>query len=77
MTETEFSGGDVLIGMDIISQGDFAVTNHGGITKFSFRMPSVTHIDFVEEFKKSQPTIGRNDPCYCGSGQKFKKCHGN
>ncbi len=21
-------------------------------------------------------TIGRNDPCYCGSGKKFKKCHG-
>jgi len=20
--------------------------------------------------------IGRNDPCHCGSGQKFKKCHG-
>jgi preprotein translocase subunit SecA len=20
--------------------------------------------------------IGRNDPCWCGSGQKFKKCHG-
>ncbi len=21
--------------------------------------------------------IGRNDPCWCGSGKKFKKCHGN
>jgi preprotein translocase subunit SecA len=21
-------------------------------------------------------TVGRNDPCYCGSGIKFKKCHG-
>ena len=76
VTEIEFSGGDVLIGMDVISQGDFSVTNYGGKTKFSFRIPSVTHIDFVEEFKKSQPTIGRNDPCYCGSGLKFKKCHG-
>jgi hypothetical protein len=25
----------------------------------------------------SEPTsIGRNDPCYCGSGRKFKHCHG-
>lgn len=24
----------------------------------------------------SMPTIGRNDPCSCGSGKKFKKCHG-
>jgi preprotein translocase subunit SecA len=20
--------------------------------------------------------VGRNDPCWCGSGRKFKKCHG-
>jgi preprotein translocase subunit SecA len=20
--------------------------------------------------------IGRNDPCFCGSGKKYKKCHG-
>jgi preprotein translocase subunit SecA len=20
--------------------------------------------------------VGRNDPCWCGSGQKYKKCHG-
>ena len=22
------------------------------------------------------PTLGRNDPCHCGSKKKFKKCHG-
>ena len=21
-------------------------------------------------------SVGRNDPCPCGSGKKFKKCHG-
>jgi preprotein translocase subunit SecA len=26
--------------------------------------------------QRSGPKIGRNDPCPCGSGQKFKKCHG-
>ncbi len=25
---------------------------------------------------KSGPKIGRNDPCHCGSGKKFKNCHG-
>ena len=25
---------------------------------------------------RQQATPGRNDPCWCGSGQKFKKCHG-
>lgn len=28
----------------------------------------------IEPVKIAQP--GRNDPCWCGSGKKFKKCHG-
>jgi SEC-C motif-containing protein len=26
--------------------------------------------------KLEGPKIGRNDPCPCGSGKKYKKCHG-
>ena len=26
--------------------------------------------------KSDQENLGRNDPCWCGSGKKFKKCHG-
>ena len=26
--------------------------------------------------QRSMPKVGRNDPCPCGSGKKFKKCHG-
>jgi preprotein translocase subunit SecA len=26
--------------------------------------------------KSERDNIGRNDPCWCGSGKKFKKCHG-
>ena len=26
--------------------------------------------------KKNEPEVGRNDPCWCGSGKKYKKCHG-
>lgn len=25
---------------------------------------------------RAQPKTGRNDPCHCGSGRKFKQCHG-
>jgi preprotein translocase subunit SecA len=25
---------------------------------------------------RSGPKVGRNDPCWCGSGKKYKKCHG-
>lgn len=29
-----------------------------------------------EPFEHKAPKLGRNDPCFCGSGKKFKKCHG-
>lgn len=44
---------DVLIGMDIIKHGDFAITNTNNSTTFSFRIPSIEEIDYVEESKKS------------------------
>jgi preprotein translocase subunit SecA len=25
---------------------------------------------------KAGPKLGRNDPCWCGSGKKYKRCHG-
>jgi preprotein translocase subunit SecA len=30
----------------------------------------------VKTIVRDQPKVGRNDPCPCGSGKKFKKCHG-
>lgn len=27
-------------------------------------------------YVRQEPKIGRNDPCTCGSGKKYKKCHG-
>jgi len=33
-------------------------------------------LQVYEEMKKQGKKIGRNDPCPCGSGKKFKKCHG-
>jgi preprotein translocase subunit SecA len=28
------------------------------------------------QVKRDAPKVGRNDPCPCGSGKKYKKCHG-
>ena len=28
------------------------------------------------QIKRTEPKVGRNDPCHCGSGKKFKQCHG-
>ena len=30
----------------------------------------------VETFRRETPKVGRNDPCPCGSGKKFKRCCG-
>ena len=49
VTKGRLTGAQILIGMDLINQGDFAVTNFQGLTKFSFRVPSMRHIDFVQE----------------------------
>ncbi len=42
-------GVDFLIGMDIISEGDFAISTSNGRTSFSFRIPSKGFIDFTKE----------------------------
>lgn len=75
-------GCDVLIGMDVIGMGDFAVCNVGGNTTFTFRIPSVAVVDFTAASDPAYAAAprsakpGRNDPCPCGSGLEFKKCHG-
>ena len=83
VTQVILFDADVLIGMDVISNGDFAVTNYQGKTHMSFRMPSVECIDFVKKKPemvqvdgKVVKKVGRNDPCPCGSGKKYKRCHG-
>ncbi len=84
VTEGTIGGGaEVLIGMDIICMGDFAVTNKDGKTNFSFRLPSLECLDFVKQIPpliqsgtQTLRKVGRNDPCPCGSGKKYKRCHG-
>jgi len=81
VTEGVLSGFDVLIGMNVITQGDFCISNFEGKTVCTFQMPSTKKTDYVEENekKKHTPIIaakepGRNDKCHCGSGKKYKNC---
>jgi SEC-C motif domain protein len=30
----------------------------------------------IQPLRRLTEKLGRNDPCHCGSGKKFKKCHG-
>jgi preprotein translocase subunit SecA len=32
--------------------------------------------DVIKTVRHAEPKVGRNDPCPCGSGRKYKKCHG-
>ena len=36
--------------------------------------PECDHGPAPETVRRAQPKIGRNDPCHCGSGNKYKKC---
>lgn len=86
VTQAQVMGADMLIGMDVITKGDFAVTNKDAKTVVSFRMPSSQCIDFVKEINEAKatpgqpvklpPQIGRNALCPCGSGKKYKRCCG-
>jgi|WetSurMetagenome_2_1015567.scaffolds.fasta_scaffold181640_2 hypothetical protein len=81
VTEAPLTGSDLLIGMDVISRGDFSISNFNGKTIFCFRTPSIQDIDFNPDYNLKNPDtcysgISRNGPCPCGSGKKYKKCHG-
>ena len=47
--------------------------NEDGIKDGKFSEPP-TGLAKGETYVKTGPDIGRNDPCSCGSGKKFKKC---
>lgn len=57
----------VLIGMDIITRGDFSVSNYNGKTMFSFRIPSRSITDYVAQLR-TEKLIGTH-----GSKKKKKK----
>src|SRR4030042_2666089 len=83
VSQGDICGADLLLGMDIISKGDLSITQINGKTNFAFRMPMDKIIN-VKDIKKQSvpisatpaPKVGRNDPCPCGSGKKYKKCCG-
>lgn len=85
VTQAVLFDADVLVGMDVITKGDFAVTNHQGKTNMSFRMPSIECIDFVKQQPQTMQVgggkplakVGRNALCPCGSGKKYKRCCGS
>jgi len=38
--------------------------------------PGCAHGHSPEPYRRETPRVGRNEPCPCGSGKKYKKCCG-
>jgi len=49
-----------------------------GVTQSAPPIPARTGGDDADQktVRRDEPKVGRNDPCPCGSGKKYKKCHG-
>jgi len=43
-------------------------------SRLLFGQPAAVTRGGVERAEKIAPKVGRNDPCACGSGKKFKRC---
>ena len=57
-----------------VAEPEAAATNPFGPSKP--RPARVGGDDTIKTVKREEPKVGRNDPCPCGSGKKYKKCHG-
>ncbi|HLQ38333.1 MAG TPA: YchJ family protein [Planctomycetota bacterium] len=59
--------------------GGEAITHHE-IASFRKEDGKWYFVDGIEmkprPWKRVEPKLGANDPCSCGSGKKYKKCHG-
>jgi preprotein translocase subunit SecA len=53
-----------------------AFSGAGGAAADAPRPARVGGDDAIKQVKRDEPKVGRNDPCPCGSGKKYKKCHG-
>jgi hypothetical protein len=62
------AGFDLLIGMDVITMGDFSTSTLDEKTSFTFRIPSCQKQDFVA-YRPKDTVV-----CACGSGMMYKNC---
>ena len=75
VTECVDSAGNfgVIIGMDIITMGDFSISNLNGGTTVSFRMPSQEEVDFTKPAAPAPTVARRGGSAYTPPKKKRKK----
>ncbi len=64
---------DVLIGMDIITLGDFVITSRNDCTVMSFRIPSLTEIDYVADIRRDNILAQMKAQRKAGNGSRKKR----
>jgi preprotein translocase subunit SecA len=68
------AGGGGGVGM-VAAAGGVATSAPGGVSVTVSGAPTRAPQN-VEPLRRTGDKVGRNDPCPCGSGRKYKKCHG-
>jgi preprotein translocase subunit SecA len=75
-----YSGGHSAAGSGALAAAAAAAglgTNASGESAFAENGGEMEALPVVEQrVLDDEHQVGRNDPCWCGSGKKFKKCHG-
>jgi preprotein translocase subunit SecA len=73
LTQTQTTNGHVQYQHETMA-GAEAIAAAGGGEAVMAGLPSSTGVQTV--YASEHEKLGRNEPCWCGSGKKFKKCHG-
>lgn len=59
-------------------QGELCVLHE--VSKFEYKDKQWFYVDGripdIVQYRRESPKVGRNEPCVCGSGKKYKKCCG-
>ena len=75
-----YSGGHSAVGSGALAAAAAAAglgTGAGAEAAFGENGQELEALPVVEQrVLDDEHQVGRNDPCWCGSGKKFKKCHG-
>jgi preprotein translocase subunit SecA len=73
----EARGGDLHYEHETSAGADaIAAAGSGAATAVASPPPSSSPLGVQPQAVNEHKDIGRNDPCWCGSGKKYKRCHG-
>ena len=78
LSETEYFDEPRPVGPQLhFHHAEFASTAPGAeLRDEEYAEQAVAEAEPVKPFVREAPKVGRNAPCPCGSGKKYKQCHG-